>query len=107
MEKSLQLNMQIGKTVALISRQGSNRQSFHCDTKTTNSYSVIHLITKRFIWLRDNRGEHYVQMNAGDILIMRENCCHAGAELEYKNNSYALFVPVGYTTVNTFPCCLV
>lgn len=67
---------------------------------------MIHVITKRFIWLKDNRGEHYVQMNAGDILIMRENRCHAGAELEYKNKSYALFVPVGYSPQNNFPCII-
>ena len=107
MAESLKLNMQIGETYALITRQGAHRQSNHYDTKTSNSYSVIHVITKRFIWLKDNRGEHYVQMNDGDILIMCNNCCHTGAELEYKKKSYALFVPIGYSTVNTFPCCLV
>ena len=65
---------------------------------------MIHVITKRFIWVRDNRGEHLLQLNAGDILLMHGNCCHAGAANEYKKKTYALYVSVGFSPQNTFPC---
>ena len=113
MTKSLHLHslkddnsqLKIGKTRAIITRPGATKQSFHYDTNTKNAYSVLHIISKRFIYIRDFQGEHYVEMKAGDILIMHDNCCHAGAELEYKRNSYALFVPVGFEPSNsTFPC---
>ena len=103
--KDLNAPLKIGKTRAIISRPGAKKQSFHYDSKTKDTYSVLHILSKRFIYIRDCRGEHYVEMKAGDILIMHDDCCHAGTKLEYKRNLYALFVPVGFEPSNsTFPC---
>ena len=99
-------NTKIGDTYALITHTGAERQSFHTDTDKKEGSSVIHAITKRYIWIRDNRGEHLIKMNAGDILVMHGDCCHAGAENPYSKKSYALFLPVDYPLGSTFACRL-
>ena len=90
----LDFQEEIGKTHVFITRSGALKQSFHYDTDNVNGISVIHVITKRFIWVRDNRGEQLLQLNAGDILLMHGNCCHAGAANEYKKKHMLYMFPL-------------
>ena len=101
-----QLNLVLprSKIQVLISRCGSTKQSFHRDHNENDVYSVLHAITKRYIWLRDSRGIHYVELKRGDVLLMHGNCCHAGAANDAKRVSYAMHVPVGYKSNFTFNC---
>ena len=102
--RQLNLGFPRSKIQVLISRCGSTKQSFHRDHNENDVYSVLHAITKRYIWLRDSRGIHYVELRRGDILLMHGNCCHAGAANDAKRVSYAMHVPVGYKSNFTFNC---
>lgn len=104
MTESLNLVKSIGNLHVFITRSGAKEQSFHNDTEITDAVSVIHVITKRFICIKDKKGEHLIKMNTGDILLMHGDCCHAGAGNYYDKTSYAVFVPVGFTPSNTIPC---
>ena len=67
-------------------------------------YSIFHAITKRYIWIQDGRGDHYVELKRGNILVMHGRCCHAGAKNESKRISYAMHVPVKLPIGSTFAC---
>ena len=100
----LDFKKEIRKTHVFITRSGAKKQSFHYDTDILNEISVIHIITKRYIWVRDKRVEHLLHLKAGDVLLMHGNCCHAGAANEYQNKTYTLYVSVDFSPQNTFPC---
>ena len=102
--RQLNLGFPSSKIQVLISRCGSTKQSFHFNHTENDVYSVLHAITKRYIWVRDSRGKHYVELRRGDILLMHGNCCHAGAANDAKRVSYAMHVPVGYKSNFTFNC---
>ena len=106
MTESLHIGKYIGEVHVFVTHTGAKQQSYHCDSDTYDAITVIHVITKRFIWVKDKRGERLIKLDAGDILLMHGDCYHAGAANEYKQKTYALFVSVGFYPKNTFPCGL-
>ena len=67
---------------------------------------MIHAITRRYIWIRDDRGDHYKVLQSGDVLMFHGDCCHSGTVNDTKQSSIAMYVPVGFCPSNTFNCAL-
>ena len=55
MTESLNLGKSIGEVHVFITHSGAKKQSFHNDTEIFDAVSVIHVITKRFICVKDKR----------------------------------------------------
>ena len=55
MIESLNLGKSIGEVHVFITHSGAKKQSFHNDTEIFDAVSVIHVITKRFICVKDKR----------------------------------------------------
>ena len=96
----------IAKTHVLLSLPGAQQQSFHLDTNKHDHVIMLHAITRRYIWIRDSRGDFFKVLQSGDVLIFHGDVCHAGAKNDSKRNSIALYVPIGFRPTNTFNCSI-
>ena len=100
--ESLQLPGRIvtGNIVCILARPGAQRQSDHVDTRVGTAYSVLHVMTKRYI----NIGDELIELGAGDVLVMRGGTCHAGAKHDMGRPSMLFHVPIGYMETTTKTC---
>ena len=57
----------IAKTHVLLSLLGEQKQSFHIDTNKDDHVIMLHAITRRYIWIRDFRGEFFKVLQSGDV----------------------------------------
>ena len=96
----------IVNTHVLLSLPGAEKQSFHLDTNKHDHVIMLHAITRRYIWIRDFRGDFFKVLQSGDVLIFHGDCCHADAKNDSKRNSIALYVPIGFRPTNTFNCLI-
>ena len=102
----LGLNGTIAKKnmTAIVAMPGAVHQQYYVDTRVNTGYSVLHVMSKRYLHLKDARGEHIVKLAAGDIVIIAGNVCHAGAENHFKKSSTLLHVPIRYNHKFTETC---
>ena len=92
----------VDKSHIIVSLPGALQQTFHQDTNKHDHIIMIHAITRRYIWIRDDRGDHYKVLQSGDVLMFHGDCYHAGAANDTKRSSIAMYVPVGFRPSNTF-----
>ena len=92
----------VDKPHVIISLPGELQQSFHQDTNKHDHIIMIHAITRRYIWIRDDRGDHYKVLQSGDVLMFHGDCCYTGEANNSKRSSIAMYVPVGFWPTNTF-----
>lgn len=86
--------------VSIVALQGAIKQRPHVDTKNKKAFSVLHIISRRNLYIQ---GKSY-KLNQGDVVVMKGNVCHAGAEHDYIQKSILLHVPVGFTNVHISAC---
>ena len=86
--------------VCIVAHNGAKRQSDHVDTRVTQAYSVLHIMSQRYIHI----GSELVKLRAGDVLVMQGGTCHAGAEHTMDKPTMLIHVPIGYVETTTKPC---
>ena len=84
----------------ILARNGARRQSAHVDTRATAAYSVLHVMSQRYIHI----GKKLIKLGAGDVLVMQGGTCHAGAAHTLVKPSMLIHVPIGFTETTTRPC---
>jgi hypothetical protein len=91
--------------IGIASYPGALRQDRHVDTNVANGYTVLHALSTRLFHVDCGFTELVlVELHAGDVIVLKNGVCHAGAANEKKTAACAIHVPLGWKDIHTHPC---